>query len=294
MLGLVTATLAGLALVVLVVADVFDVLFARGSRPWSLSRRIAALVWRLVHASGRSRLGLAGPLALVLVVVAWATFLIGGFALVYLPHVPDGFVLPAHLAEDHPAWTSLYFSAVTIGTLGYGEMTPRTGLMQVVAPVQALVGFALLTASISWFLSVHPVLARRRALAYDLLLLEKAEARRPAGSRPALADDLDGLHRRVIEVERDLVSFPITLYFSELDERHSLAAALPRLLRALQDLDPAELAGPERLHAEMLQAALDDYAATVSTFPGYREGSTADVLRTHAERHAPDRGQATG
>lgn len=288
MLGDVAATATGLALVALVARDVFGALFARGAR-WSLSRDVAELVWQLSGVLRRRRGGpsaLAGPLALVLVVGTWAALLVCGFALVYLPHVPDGFTMAAHLRDDSAVFSSLYFSAVTLATLGYGEMTPRTDWTQVVAPVQALVGFGLLTASISWFLSIFPVLARRRALAYDLMLIDEAR-RSTAPARPPLAAELDQLHRRVVEVERDLVAFPITLYFAELDPRHSLAAALPGLLHALDELDLDVLDDAERLHAAMLRAALDDVTRTLGGFPGYGHARAADVLREYATRHAP-------
>ena len=45
-----------------------------------------------------------------------------------------------------------------------------------VVPIETLLGFGLLSASISWLLLIHPAIARRRTLAYEIALLRKAEA----------------------------------------------------------------------------------------------------------------------
>jgi hypothetical protein len=146
---------------------------------------------------------------------------------------------------------------------------------------------------VAWLLSIHPVLARRRSLAYDVALLERAE--RDAGvtllKLPGreLEAELEELHSRLVEVERDLVAYPITFYFAELDRRFSLAAALPVLARLADGVDAPALGPGGRLHGAMLREAIDDFAGTAARFPGYRGLATRDVLARYAERHAPAR-----
>ena len=53
-----------------------------------------------------------------------------------------------------------------------------------VVPIEALLGFGLLSASISWLLLIHPAIARRRTLADEIALLRKAEEETDPG-RPA-------------------------------------------------------------------------------------------------------------
>ncbi len=285
----VSSTLVGVVLIGLAARDVFDTLFDHGGRG-SLSRLVAAATWRTLHRSGpwgRGAVAFAGPVAVVFVVAVWATLVVVGFAFVYLPHVPDGFAVLPEVAGDGALLLALYFSAVSLTTLGYGEMTPTADGLQLVAPLEALVGLGLLTASVAWFLSIYPVLARRRALAYDLELMARAERDASIDETEGLVDALDDLHARVIEVERDLAAFPITFFFAELDSRYSLAVGLPALVVWLGRLDDAALAPRDRLHAAMLREAIDDFAATVGSFAGYEGRDADEVLRLYAERHAP-------
>ena len=272
--------------------DVFDALFHPGGRS-PVSRRVAALTWAVVHRAAGDRgkgLALAGPLALALVIVTWAVLLICGFALLYLPHVPESFTLAPELRDDPAALTSLYFSVVTLATLGYGEATPTGDILQVLAPLEAMVGFGLLTASISWLLSIHPVLARRRSLAYEIALMERAErdAGVPLARLPAeeLEQELEELHARLTVVERDLVAYPIAFYFAELDRRFSLPDTLPVLATLIAGVDDRELSPRGRLHAAILREAIDDFAATARGFPGYG-GLSARATPSAGARRPP-------
>jgi len=76
---------------------------------------------------------------------------------------------------------ALYMSLVTLGTIGYGDISPATDVLRLIVPLEALVGFALLTASVSWVLTVYPALSRRRSLAYEITLLREVTQRSGAG-----------------------------------------------------------------------------------------------------------------
>ena len=54
-----------------------------------------------------------------------------------------------------------------------GDGAPLTTRLRILAPLQALVGFANFTAAISWLFSIYPALARRRHLAREISLLER-------------------------------------------------------------------------------------------------------------------------
>src|SRR3954447_15690556 len=94
-LSTVLATVAGAVLIVVALRDVFDVLFNESGRA-VLAHGVTRAVWRPIRALAKRRtevFTLAGPFALLSVVATWAVLLIAGWALVFLPHMPDGFNL---------------------------------------------------------------------------------------------------------------------------------------------------------------------------------------------------------
>ncbi|MFD9036007.1 potassium channel family protein [Streptomyces sp. NPDC059567] len=92
------------------------------------------------------------------------------WTLIYWPHLPEGFVYSDVLrpADRVGLLNAVHVSLVTLSTLGLGDIAPTEGWLRVVAPMEGLIGFALLSATVSWILGIHPALARRRALALRL------------------------------------------------------------------------------------------------------------------------------
>jgi hypothetical protein len=281
---------AGAALIALAGRDVFDALFHPEGRS-SLARTVMRGAWRLLGRRGRGSrsYALAGPLGVVLVFATWAGLLISGWALVFLPHMPEGFHR-ATAETDSDLIEALNVSLVTLTTLGFGDVTPDAAWLRVVVPIEALLGFGLLSASISWLLLIHPAIARRRSLAYEIALLRKAEEETGTALVQLDAGPVDQIYTelisRLVAVERDLVNFPLTYYFAENDERFSLAVAMPYLHRlAEHGSDPAAPA-LTRLRATVLRDAVDDFAATISSgFHGGRSEATEETLRAYARDH---------
>jgi len=175
----VAASAAGVVLVGLALRDIWHTLFHPAARG-TLNRRLTGAVWSLWRRRTRDRptaLTLEGPLALTSVI---AVCLVVGWALIYWPHLPSGFLLGTGLAasEQGSFVDALYVSLVTLGTLGYGDIAPRAEWLRLAAPLQAFIGFAFLTAAISWVLSVYPVLTRRRSLAHDVALVDESASAR--------------------------------------------------------------------------------------------------------------------
>jgi voltage-gated potassium channel Kch len=100
-------------------------------------------VWRIGRRGrGRRRLGhFTGPLAMGTVVATWLGLLLVGFALVYWPHLPDAFIYGSGLdpAVRGGFADAMYLSAVTLATLGFGDIVPTQTWLRVVVPVEALV-----------------------------------------------------------------------------------------------------------------------------------------------------------
>ena len=287
-------TLAGVLLIATALRDVFDTLFHPGGRA-AVSRTVTRVMWRGFKPVAARRPGvisLAGPLMLIVIIAMWAGALIVGWALVYWPHVPDGFSFQPGTRHGglHGLVDVLYLSIVTLTTVGYGDITPDAGWLRIVSPVEALLGFGLLTASISWLGSIYPAVQRRRSLAYEIHLLRKAEDEtgievgdlEPAEASILYAD----LTGRVVTAERDLVSFPIAYYFAQSDDRFSLSAAMPYVWK-LAVAGTGE-GGDERirLRATILRDAVGDFAVTVADrFHGDETDETRQMLESYARDH---------
>lgn len=287
-------TVVGVALIVVALRDVFDTLFHPGGRQ-ATSRTIMRLIWRVFKPLVRRRpiaISMAGPIMLIVIVACWAAALILGWALIYWPHADTSFAFAP--GAKHGGLDGLvdmvYLSITTLTTLGYGDVTPVAAWLRVTGPVEALLGFGLLTASISWLGSIYPAVQRRRALAYEIHLMREAQSQTGielgelgSESVSAVYADLVG---RVVATERDLVSFPISYYFSQHDERFALSAALPYVwevaLRGAES-DADDLA---RLRAVMLRDAVGDFATTVAErFHGEDTDETEELLAAYARDH---------
>jgi hypothetical protein len=289
-------TALGLLLVALALRDVFDTLFHESGRA-VLSSVVMRAVWRIFRRlGGRRRLSLAGPIALIAVVMSWAVLLVVGWALLLMPHMPEAFALTTGTRSGRVV-ESLYLSLVTLTTVGFGDIAPAEGWLRIVTPLEALIGFGLLTASVSWLLSIYPLLSRRRSLAYEIHLLTEAEEKTGAGvdrMEPWAAESVySELMTRLVSVERDMVTFPVAYYFAEADARFALPAALPSLLRLAEAGCGPEVPAPVQLRATMLREAIADFARTTATrFHGSPAEDVEELLDDYARDHLL--GRATG
>jgi len=285
-------TAAGTALIALAAHDIFTVLLRPGAES-RLSSGLARGIWSLLRrAGGRRRhvVALAGPLAVAAVICFWALALVIGWALIYLPHYPQEYVIADGTAPHSAVVGALHISLTTVTTLGSANLLPKPAWLQVVSPIEALVGFGMLTAAVSWLLQIYPVLSRRRGLAYEIHLLADTERRLaldlPHLEQSAAAQLYAELTSRLIEVERDLVKFPITYYFAETDARFALSAAMPVLARIAERGTAAQHPDAVRLRAEMLREAVDDLAATVvERFVLHRRHDVTDAIAAFARDH---------
>jgi hypothetical protein len=283
-------TVLGVVLIALAGRDVFDALFHPEGRG-TLGRMAMRIVWRLFTA-GASRsprlLPLAGPVALLAVISGWALLLTLGWSFIYLPHLDDAFRWQPG-TQRTGFLSAVHISLVTLTTLGSTDSLPTADWLRVVSPLEALLGFGLLSASISWLLLIYPVLARRRSLAYEVWLLLETERRtgtaledvEPEAAQRVYAE----LTSRLIAVERDFVNFPISYYFAEEDERFSLAAVAPALLRMGRRGADAKAPEGVRLRAVMLVEALSDLGATAARFHRGSADTTAAALAAYAHDH---------
>lgn len=285
-------SVAGAVLVLAVLQDIFHTLWHPSGRG-RITRVVMVAVWRAAGRSGRTRAReLAGPLAMVCVVMTWTGLVVVGWTLVYLPHMPDAFAFSPGLdaASRSALLDSLYLSTVSVSTLGYGDIVPTAGWLCAVAPLQALVGFVLLTAAVSWVLQVYPALARRRALAIRLAMLEGKDAARTLHElEPASAARLlDVLAGDLIQIRVDLTQYEETYYYGESDPKTALPATLP-YLRQLGAAGRASRSPTVRSAAETLDESLEDFCVVLRDQHGRRGEDVVAVLRDYAKEHGHDR-----
>jgi hypothetical protein len=286
----VLVSVAGAVLVLAALRDIFQTLFHPSGRG-SISRVLMRRVWRVFRRIGEYReqaLVLAGPSVILVVISAWVLMLSAGWALIYWPRLPAEFSLDPGL-EPTVGGTfleALYLSVTTLATLGYGDIVPTSWLLRLLAPLQALVGFGLLTASLSWVLSTHSALSRQRVLAHEVSLLRGAGSEGVPSMEPrALEQLLVILTSQIVAVRSDFVQSPITYYFYQEDERTSLAVAAPGLYRLARVAAEHEDSAV-RLYAERMEAAVDELAEALnSQFLHLDEAKTEDVLAAYGREH---------
>ncbi|MFF8378142.1 potassium channel family protein [Streptomyces sp. NPDC015661] len=279
--------LAGAALILFILRDVFHTIW-HPTRHGGLSRLVMRGVWRLsAHRGARWRpVGLAGPVGMMTVVTIWAFVIAAGWALIYWPHMPDDFSYATGLTPSEHAGPvdALYVSLVTLATLGLGDIAPASGWLRMLAPIEALVGFALLSATVAWILGIYPALARRRALALRLSHLGRSDGTTGALDSAGGAAILDGLASAFSTVTVDFLQYAESYYFYDGDENISLAGRLDLAVDLTERAKHAH--HPDvRLSASVLRTALDDLATVLDERFLRTGGPPAKVFRAYAADH---------
>ncbi|HZU30569.1 MAG TPA: hypothetical protein VFB79_05605 [Candidatus Angelobacter sp.] len=263
--------IAGLALVFAALHDMFHSLFhpsGRGAIAEFISFRLWRL-WRKLFPARHNWLTLAGPLAFVATVITWTAMIVAGWALVYSPFLLSKFVMVQGLdiSQHHSYFDAINVSLGSLITVA-GDFNTTSRWLRFGMGLEAVMGFVLLSASLSWVLSIYPILEYRRSASHRLFLLHRA--RESAGislqSIPereteqlviALATDLT-------KIRNDLAQFPITYYFHEKDKLSAFPSALALAFniadRAAEHGDgvPIQIAGI------VLQQAIHDFLCLVS------------------------------
>lgn len=286
-------TLLGVALIALALRDIFDVLFhplGRGMVARRVVRGVTGAARRLP--GGGSTIGLlAGPLSYIAVIATWTALLAVGWALVFMPQLPQGFHFDSGLdpARHSGFLDALYVSLVNLTSLGYGDISPSSSLLRLLGPVETLFGLGLLTASISWLISIYNAISRRDSLAHEVHLAKAAEERlgeKLADADPQLLETmLASFAEQLIRARRDVIHFPITHYFRTEDEQRALAGLLPFLSSLAEEAGEESRPHPLRVRAEILQMAIDDFAATLRSRLRMPGESTGETLEHYQSEH---------
>ncbi|MET0647750.1 MAG: potassium channel family protein [Pyrinomonadaceae bacterium] len=168
-------TAAGFVLLALIIFDIYATVLHSSARYGPVGESLNRVVWRMTRAVGfrlsranRHRLlNMVGPLLLPLLIVVYVVLLTLAFALVYYPQIPGGFTYGVEHPE--PGWVdAVYFSGVTLTTVGYGDLMPRTAPLRFLALFEAASGLIVITLAITYILTVYAALERKRAVAVSL------------------------------------------------------------------------------------------------------------------------------
>ncbi|HKP73684.1 MAG TPA: potassium channel family protein [Pyrinomonadaceae bacterium] len=165
-------TASGVVLLLFVAYDVYATILDASGRAGPLSALLNRSVWaavrglafRLTRPRRHRLLNTVGPLLLPALLVVYLLLLVSGFALIYLPRMPAQFSIISTTVGSRLA-ESFYFSGVTLVTIGYGDITPRTMLVRFVALVEGGSGFALISLAVTYLITVYNALGRVRVIA---------------------------------------------------------------------------------------------------------------------------------
>jgi hypothetical protein len=234
----------------------------------------------------------AGPLAFALVITTWAALIVIGCALVFWPHMTAGFVAAPGLSPDSGFFDAFNTSLASLTNFSSDSFAKEKWL-RLVMGLEGVVGFGLLTASVSWLLSLYPVLELRRSLAQQATLLHWAELENdidavqlPSGEAQSI---LDRLTAQLTTLRNQLAQFPITYYFHIGEEQTALSGVLSYLAElGLRASRPGHAASV-RLAGTALGGAVDSYLELIATdFLRMPAHDKAAILRRHASDQLRD------
>ncbi|HLZ58483.1 MAG TPA: potassium channel family protein [Ktedonosporobacter sp.] len=239
------AAIVGALVILIILQDCFEtiVLPRRVARKIRVSRLFLKNAWRLatwiarkIRSTGRREnfISSFGPVALLMLLVLWAAFLIVAFALLQWS---VGSVLDAPEKIVTFA-TDLYMSGTTFFTLGLGDVTPRAGLARIFTVMEGGLGFGFLALVIGYLPVIYQAFSRREA---EITLLDAR-----AGSPPSASEFLRRhiQHQRTEELQQFLrdwerwcselmeshLSYPVLMYYRSQHDRQSWLAALTIVL----------------------------------------------------------------
>ena len=294
----------GLVLIALAVLDVFlTVLHVQVESPISnhLNRRcwnlLLAVSRRLPAKIGDEVLGWGAPLMIGGIVVFWSMLYVLGFALLYVPfvHDPAAFVV-SDVDQQSAFGDALYFSALSFFTLGYGEIVPLHPITRLLAVLEGGLGLTTLSLSVTYLLSVYPLIARKIALAESLNLetggrsdgVVLAERYVRNGRYEALAQRLSGINDELLKLGQAHGLYPVLYFVRPREVHHSfvrILAMVQGIVATLRygldrDAHPDAVADPRLLILEEgLLSTLHTLAASSHLAPQPSARADVDAAR---------------
>ena len=241
---------AGIAIMFVVLVDAFEnvLLPRRVQRHFRITTWFYHFTWRpyvrlarciRMQARRETMLGYFGPLSLIALLVLWACGLILAFALLEYgggEHLTAG-------GQPISFGLLLYHSGETFFTLGYGDITPASGLSRTLSVFEAGMGFAFLAVVIGYLPTIYSAFSQREI---EISLLDAR-----AGSPPSATELLcratggrDGMGGGALdrlfldwehwaaEVLESHLSYPVLSFYRSQHNNQSWLGALTVILDA--------------------------------------------------------------
>ena len=185
---------------------------------FNLVRFLTRPLPRRWQALGRST---AAPLMVPVTITVWISLVALGYALVYYAGMSAQTFLFSSKSLQPSLMEAIYFSGVSIATLGLGDVTPLSPVYQAISVSEALVGFGILTLSISYVIGVYEVLQRLGVLTAGLYHQAQdtddpfsiLKPHFPEGQHRGLESHVMSLHRDLVEVYEGIRRYPIVYYY---------------------------------------------------------------------------------
>lgn len=203
--------------------------------PW------AAMGGRMRSQKAREQIySVYGPLSLLLLLSLWALLLIVGFALFF--YSMGSPFADSIVGAGASAWTrfgtDLYVSGTTLGTLGLGDVLPRSPLARTLVIAEAGVGLGFVALVIGYLPVLYQAFSRREV---SIALLDARAGSPPtaaellrrhgfAGGETALEALLAEWERWSAEILESHISYPILCYYRSQHDNQSWLSALVAIL----------------------------------------------------------------
>jgi hypothetical protein len=258
--------IAGAALMVLFLADVFlTVLYARAGTGL-LAPRWCQLVWAALNgisrAFGRRRgtvLSFAGPVIVTSLIAFWALGLTVGAALIMRPELGDT-IRPSSGDTPRDFVTALLVAGNSLSIVGSGDYAPHTTGTRVLFLLNSLIGASVLSLVVSYLIQVYAALRERNALALTIDLMtggtgdaaEMLARLGPDGKFSNAVSELGNLVRPLTTTKEAHHFYPLLFYFRFREPIYSVSR-LSFVLLDLTTLITTALDGHK--HGELVRSA---------------------------------------
>ncbi len=217
----------GVALILTGVTDVFFTVLHYDGFGF-LSSRLNNRLFRVVRFATRPLprgyrdlgLSLAAPAMIPVTIVVWILLISLGYAMIYYAGMSEQtFIFASGLKPSFGS--AVYVSGVSISTLGFGDITPVGFLYQALTVSEALIGFGILTISITYVLGIYGVLQQLGVLSAGLYHqahdssdpLSILAPHFPDGQHRGLETHVMQLHRGLVEIYEGIRRYPIVYYY---------------------------------------------------------------------------------
>jgi hypothetical protein len=168
------------------------------------------------------------------------------YGLVYFFYIPVFGILYYWLPtiDCNGSWRdSLYFSVVTLSTLGYGEITPKSDLAKLAVSVQTLLGILTIGLFLNALAELRSKLEFQRVSENNTrilerhvcLLLEQMESVNPFGwdkhaihakSYDDISEFIDSLYLGILDESHKLTELQIKMFLQAVDQHHDTILGL--------------------------------------------------------------------